>query len=339
MALTRSPLRPLIALAFILSAYPTLAQHRGSSLPAEVHGQVRIAKGGTPAQNVLVSLESFSGSLIGQVMTDRTGKFRFSGLIPDQYTVTVHAPGFIDIQQSVDLKTNATDYVYLQIVPDKSSTTAPTTKLNTALIDAKVFDTKVPAAARKEFDLGREALLNSKEIKKSVSHLEKATSIYPDFLEAHLLLGTAYMDAQQLDKAEHALRRVLEIKPDTTSALFALGEAYRQQKRYAEAEKFLQEGLKLDAHSWQGRYMLGRIYFEKGEIAKAGQQVGRAIQLKTDFADAHLLAGNILLRARQPENAVAEFEEYLRLAPQGEFSQQSREIVQKLKRAMAEQKR
>ncbi len=74
MALTRSPLRPLLALAFILSAYPALAQHRGNSLPAEVHGQVRIAKGGTPAQNVLVSLESFSGSLIGQVMTDRTGK-------------------------------------------------------------------------------------------------------------------------------------------------------------------------------------------------------------------------------------------------------------------------
>jgi len=48
-----------------------------------------------------------------------------------------------------------------------------------------------------------------------------------------------------------------------------------------------------------------------------------------------LLAANIWLHARQAENAIVEFEEYLRLEPKGEFSEQAKETVRKLRRALA----
>jgi tetratricopeptide (TPR) repeat protein len=294
-----------------------------------------MAVGGQPAENVLVRLESFVGSMIGQVMTDRTGKFRFAGLARDQYIVTIHAPGFKDAQQQIDLQTNFSEYVLLQLVPDKSSFSRPSAE-SAALV---VINAKVPAEAQKEFEQGQSELLDHKNVQASLIHLEKAIELYPNFFEAQMLLGTAYMDAQQWDKAARTLHTALAINGRAAPALFALGEVYRRQKKYAEAERALQDGLKLDERSAQGHFTLGRVYWDEGDFVKAGPQIGRALILKPDYAEAHLLAGNILLRAHQPENSLAEFEEYVRLAPNGEFAAQARQVAQRLRQALAEKKR
>src|SRR5581483_3577580 len=255
-------------------------------IPGEISGQVRFAADRAPAEHVFVRLETFGGAFIAQAQTDRTGKFRFSGLALGLYTVTVRHPGFDEVQQQVDLQTTPTANLFIQLKPTKpdvardAETTAP------------LLDSRIPAEARREFEKGRAALIDHKKPSEGVAHLEKAISIYPDFVEAQLLLGTAWMDAQKWEKAEQALRRVLEINPKAAQALFALGEVYLRQERYAEAEKSLQEGLRLESNSWHGHFTLGRVYYGKGDLAKAGPEAGRAIQLKPDYADAHLLAGN-----------------------------------------------
>lgn len=299
--------------------------------PVEIVGQVRFSRGTAPAQLILVTLENFVGSLVEQVRTDRLGKFKFSGLPPAQYVVIVSAPGFAEVRQEVDTQTTRSAYVMLQLTPiqgEKSS----------QFIDAIIVDAKVPEIARNEYDKGRTALLKDSDAREGISHLEKAVSNYPAFLDAHLLLGTAYMDLGRWDNAERELRRTLEINPETASALFALGEVLLRNKRYKEAEQVLQSGLKLDSGSWQGRLALGRVYWASGDLAKAGPEVGRAIQIKPDLAEAHLLGGNILLRARQADQALAMFEEYLRLEPKGQFAAETRQVVEKIKKSLGEGK-
>jgi tetratricopeptide (TPR) repeat protein len=311
------------------------AQRSNAPISVEVHGQVRVAHGGSSAEDVLIRLESFSGGVVGELRTDRLGKFRFSGLAPGQYIVSARAPGFKDTQQQVDLQTTRSEYVQLQLVPDKPAPSSATTG------PPRLISANVPAEARKEFEKSEAMLLASgkkENFEEAVRHLDKAVSLYPNFFEAHLLLGTVYMDMQQWERAEEALHHAIEINSRSSNALFALGEVYRRQKKTAEAEKSLQEGLKLDDKSSQGHFTLGRVYWEKGDLAKAGPQVGRALQLKPDYAEAHLLAGNILLRARQPENALTEFEEYLRLAPQGEYAAETRKVAEKIKHALAAKK-
>lgn len=85
--------------------------------------------------------------------------------------------------------------------------------------------------------------------------------------------------------------------------------------------------------SWHGHFTMGRLYWDMGDVAKAGLAIGRTLKLKPDFAEGHLLAGNILLRINQQERAVTEYQEYLRLEPRGEFATQTRELVEKLKQA------
>ena len=138
------------------------------------------------------------------------------------------------------------------------------------------------------------------------------------------------MDSREWKKAEAAFKRAVELKPDSAAATLALGESYWRQKRYEEAEKTLLGGLKLDEKSWQGHFTLARLYLDQENIAKAGPALGRTMQLKPDFAPAHLLAGNILLKLNQQQRALAAFQEYLRLEPKGEFAPQARELVAQL---------
>ncbi|MDT7689538.1 MAG: hypothetical protein QOE46_2297 [Acidobacteriota bacterium] len=324
----------LPTLLTIASAEPAVAQ-RGAPLPMSrtISGQVRFVGGGTPAENIIVRLDGFSGGYIGEERTDRLGKFRFSGLAAAQYVVTVHMPGYQDIQRQVDLETNPTEYLQLQLAPDKVTAHAPSSAAT-----GRTADAGVPPDAQAELEKGRTALLDDKDIDKGIAHLEKAVGVYPKFYEAQLLLGTAYMDAGKWEQSEAALRRAHELNTKSGASLVALGEVYRHQRKYAEAEKVLNEGLALEDKSASGHFTLGRVYWDRGDFVKAGPQVGRALQLKPDYAEAHLLAGNILLRARQAENALVEFQEYLRLDPKGEFAVETRQLVEKIKKALAEKK-
>ncbi len=330
----RQPTLCIFAVIILVILAPAgWAQRDGPISSAEVHGQVRYAVGGAPAERILVRVERYGGGLAGQALTDRNGAFRFPGLEREQYTVTVRAPGFREAQQQINLKTSTSEYVVLQLTPDRDASERAVPALAPGVIDANT-----PLEAQKEFTLGRKALLEDKKIDEAHRHLEKAIRLYPNYLEAQLLLGAAFIETRDWRKAEVALRRAIEINSRAAQSYFALGEVYRQQERYREAEKVLLDGLKLDDRAWQGQFTLGRVYFALNEVAKAGESAGRALQIKPDLAEGYLLAGNILLRARKPENALPMFEEYLRLAPKGESAPETREIVTKIKRALSEKK-
>lgn len=338
--MSRTPVRPFIlSTSLVVNLFALALAQPGRpqpqrSLPAQVHGQVRFAAGAKPAERVLVRLDRTDGGVAGEATTDRTGKFRFANLAPAQYLVTARAPGYLDAQQRVDLLTSSSEYVQLQLVADRGAPEAATPA-------GTVSAASVPAEARREFEAGRALLLGEakrENLDAGVRHLERAVALHPGYTEAHLLLGTGYMDLKQLDRAEAALRRAAAASPKPPAALFALGELHRQRREYDEAVRVLREGLALDDGSAEGHFTLGRVYFERNDIARAGPEVGRALRLKPDFAEAHLLAGNILLRARQAENALAEYEEYLRLAPAGEYAAQAREMARKIRQALAEKK-
>lgn len=287
----------------------------------EVSGQVNLGGDVKVARDLPVRLERFSGGVIDQVNTDARGRFRFANLQRGYYKVIINAPGYAPAQQEADLTLLVKTYMVF--------TLAPAEKDAARHGSSEVIDARVPPNARDEYVRGRDALAHRNHAE-AITHFQKATSIYPQFFDAQLLLGTAYMDLREWQSAETAMDRALEIKPDNASALLALGEIYWRQKRIAEAERTLLDGLKLDENNWHGQFTLARLYWEAGDAMKAGPHVGRTLQLKPDLAEAHLLAGNILLRIGQQQRAEIEYEEYLRLAPKGEFAAEARSLIEKL---------
>lgn len=289
----------------------------------EVSGEVRDAETGKMAVRIPVRLERFGGGIVDQIDTDGNGRFRFPNLQRGYYRVVVNARGFRPAQQDADLQVVFRAHLLFEIAPDNSRNTSRVG----ALTD--VIDAQVPSDAREEFDRARAAAAK-KDRRTAIEHLKKATALYPRYFAAQLLLATTFMDDRAWNDAEQALLHALEAKPNDAAATISLGEVYWRQKRYADAEKTLLEGLKLDENSWHGYFSLARLYYEQKQTMKAAPAIGRTLQLKPEFAEAHLLAGNILLNMNQRERAIVEYQEYLRLAPKGEFATEARNLVQKL---------
>jgi Tfp pilus assembly protein PilF len=321
------------ALTFALFAASSVAAQRerdtyttGPTL--EISGQVRLSELNAPAPDAQVSLERFSGGLVEQMATDRSGRFRFIGLATGNYTVRVSAHGYQTTQQTVDLRFVFKQYLLFELRRDESmSSPRPTSSL--------VIDARVPKEAGESVERGR-AELAKKNTAQAITHFQNALEIYPEYFDAQLLLSTTFMDLREWQKAETSLLKALNLKNDEPMVLLALGEVYWREKRYEEAEKLLVQGTKLDDESWHGHFTLARLYWDQKELMKAAPAVGRTLQLKPDFAEAHLLAGNILLQLNQQRRALVEYQEYLKLEPKGEFAQQTRELVDKLSKALLE---
>jgi tetratricopeptide (TPR) repeat protein len=322
-------------LLVLLSAVPAYAQRDRDTYNVgpqtfEVSGQVRLDNS-EAARGVPVRLERFGGGTIDQMDTDNRGRFRFANLQRGYYRVVINAPGFRPTQQEADLQVLFKAFLVFDLIPDESKNPR-----SIGMLD--VIDARVPAEAREEFVRGRSELSQSNP-SQAINHLERAISIYPDFFAARLLLGTAFMDMRNWQGAEEVFSGLLESNADEPSVQLGLGEVYWRQKRYAEAEKHLLNGLKLDEKSWHGHFTLARLYWAREDVMKAAPAVGRTLQLKPDFAEAHLLAGNILLRLGQQERALIEYQEYLRLDPKGEFSAPTRELSEKLMKVIQEQQK
>lgn len=324
---------PVLSLFWLTCSVVAAAQNTRYIPPTgvEINGQVRHVAGGAPIERALVRAEPVSGGLAGQTLTDTTGKFQLASLTPGIYNITVKAPGFKEYHQQIDLSTMTRQHLQVQLGAEPKNA-------ELANLPTKTLNAAIPAEAQKEYEAGRHDLFEARNILTGILHLEKAINLYPKYTDALLLLGTAYIDGQQWQKAEATLKKVLELEPKLATPYFTLGEAYRRQKKFNEAEKLLQEGLKLEPKSPQGHFNLGRVYFDKGDWQKAGPEIGQTLQLKPDFAEAYVVAGNLFLRTRQAEKALQMFEEYLRLEPKGPLASQTKEMAEKIKKALAEKK-
>jgi len=321
-----------LALAVMLAPVSVYAQrdrdtYNPNNQTFEISGQVNLAGGNSPLADVPVRLERFSGGIVDQMSTDSRGRFRFTNVGRGYYKAIINMPGFGPAQQDADLTLLFRAYLVFTL------TKIDTTPAN-ALLTTDVIDARIPASAREEYSRGRKALAKNSQ-RDAVTHLQKALALYSQFFEAQLLLSTAFMDLREWAQAETSLTQALALKPDNAAATLALGEVYWRQKRTADAEKTLLEGLKLDDKNWHGHFTLGRLYWENGDVMKAAPEIGRTIQLKPDFAEAHLMAGNILLRLKQSERALSEYQEYLRLAPKGEYSTEARQLVTQLQKLVS----
>jgi tetratricopeptide (TPR) repeat protein len=293
----------------------------------EISGQVR-STDNKVIENVMVKLDNQSGALVDQMTTDSMGRFRFTRLRQGQYRVSASGAGVISPVQTVDLsRSTPRVHIFIQLVPEQPTFgSRPPPRVG-------VVDARVPPEARAAFEKGRVAV-SEKKSNAAISYFKKAIEIYPDFHDAHLSLGQLYMDASEWEKAEVSLRQAVKTNPKSVTAMVSLGEVYRRLKKYSDGEQVLAEALKIDNESWESNFTLGRIYWELKDIVKAGRYVGRAIQLQPNVAESHLLAGNIFVRAGLPAQALVEYEEYLRLAPQGEFAAQAQALVEKLKKSL-----
>jgi Tfp pilus assembly protein PilF len=327
----------------VLQAQPG-RDSRATTQPAgRINGRVRLP-GGQPAAEILVSCDAWSGGMVGQVRTDGGGRFHIDSLGPAQFTVSIRQPGFLPYSETVELQTTSMADLQITLKPDPNAPAGLASVISA-----------VPPPAQKEYELAEAALAKGtaakgkkEDIAEAVRHYEQSLTLYPQFLNAQLKMGTAYMELGEWDKAEEALKKTIAMDAKAANAYFALGEVYLRQKKDEEAEKVLVQGLQIEDRSANGHFALTRAYYSmatkikddaqaRPHLEKAYEQIKKTIELDPNLALAHLMKGNIYFRVRRAADAQHEYEEYLRLDPKGSFADQTRTRVEQIKKALESQ--
>jgi len=141
------------------------------------------------------------------------------------------------------------------------------------------------------------------------------------------ITGNAHAAADDLD----ALARAARQRPDDADAQLAYATALMEDRQLADALRAFDDAARLDPANPVPKAYGGWIVFLAGLPDEALTRLDAAVAADPDYPDARFFRGMVLLRGRQDETAaLAEFREYLRLAPNGPERQQVQAVVDQL---------
>jgi tetratricopeptide (TPR) repeat protein len=109
------------------------------------------------------------------------------------------------------------------------------------------------------------------EYAKAAAQLENAVRISPEYAEARINLGAAYLRLGRNQEAVDQLEQALRIAPPSPLALSNLALAQHMISRNDEAIRNARESLRLDSGYLPAHYVLGMV------LARTGQSIPEAI--------------------------------------------------------------
>jgi tetratricopeptide (TPR) repeat protein len=308
-----------------------------SARPASIRGQVRL-QGNQPAPaGVMVSLEMVGGGPPSQTQTSDQGKFEFTQVYPAQYEIRIYAAGYEADPQMADVIGVPSAYLTFVLKP-KPSSKDPAIPPGGPGASISAVDVNAPDEARKDLESGRKLLSEGKKLDQSIEFFKKAIALYPQYSEAHFLIGVAYSSQKKWDDAEKSLQKAVDLNKGNGTAYVALGSVENEKRNYSEAAKYLTRAVEVVPQLADAHFELGRSEWGLGHWDVAEQHVARANQLRPASASQHILMGNILLRERNAEGALSEFNEALRLEPKGPMADATRQLVARIETALKEAK-
>jgi len=126
---------------------------------------------------------------------------------------------------------------------------------------------------------------------------------------AHLLENKKPEDALQ------AYRKASELTPNDPEPHLSAGLLYERQKEFSAAEAEYKQALALDAHSTEAAIGLTNLYMKSGRLGDAEPLLRRLAAERTDEAGIHLQLGRVLDAEGKRDDAIAELQTALKLAP------------------------
>jgi tetratricopeptide (TPR) repeat protein len=328
---------PVLLFCLLASSLQAQKPGVGGSHPAGgiIDVQVRYADGRPGPRGIHVRLESAEGGAEADLDTVDGGKCQFRQSTSGVFIVRIAEGNYKEVSARVELIANPMAYVTLNLIPLKNESKP---ELSVSPADAadsvSAKDLAIPEPARLEFSKGEEAL-RAKNVDESVKHFQKAIKLFDAYPQAYRMLGDALVEKQQWPEAETALKKSIDLQPGLAPAYFDLGALRNQTKNYAGAEEALKKGLELAPDATVGKYELAKTYWAMGRWQDAAPLAAETVKALPDLAAAHVLLANIRLKQRDAAGALHEYQEYLRIEPEGAMAPQVRDMVEKIQKALA----
>ena len=335
----RSRILAIVASVIVIWSAPSHAQNEN-----RLRGKVISDQGNGVAQ-VLVVLETGTGLLVGQTVTNNEGDFAFGGLLETSYYVVVREPAWIPVRERVDFAVapDATKLGVLQYV-NIALTARPGLRANAAGL---VFVQEVPAAARTAFEHGQRCSRESKG-GEAVAAYREAIAEFADYFDANYALAAELMKAGDQGEAIRALDRARQINPKDARVYAAFGSVLVAQRKYAVAAAAYGEASRLAPGDPQYLLMRATVLVDqatlldpgKSDSARARRELLDAAKHDLDRAyevsgrslsAVHLQRARMYERAGERRHAADALEAYLKQNPSAPNAAAIRESITKLR--------
>jgi Tfp pilus assembly protein PilF len=167
----------------------------------------------------------------------------------------------------------------------------------------------IPSKAVKEFERSQKAF-RSGDIRSSAQHLQKALQIYPDYIEAHNVLGLCFVHFGEYHKALAEHETALSIDPRVAQTHQDLALTLLLLDRPEKAETEARQAVDLDPQSVPARYVLGRSLVAQRHATPEALEMLH--QSEVAFPDASLVLAQIHFTWGQTDQVIADLRHYLR---------------------------
>jgi tetratricopeptide (TPR) repeat protein len=146
-------------------------------------------------------------------------------------------------------------------------------------------------------------------------------------------LGANYLAMQRWDDAIKQFQQVTEdiFYQNQADAHINLGLAYMGKGDYPKALSIMRKVVVDYPRDPRGRFFLGRLYFELEKNDLAIDDYKRALEINKEFYTAYYYLGLAYLKNKNNSAAETSFREVIRIAPDSEAGQLSREYMDTLK--------
>lgn len=173
-----------------------------------------------------------------------------------------------------------------------------------------------PKSERYRFDYGI-LLTNSNAPAAAVIRLEESIKEFPSSSRLWFALGFANFKLDKNEEAERALRKVIELDPKFAPAFAYLGLIRAKTGAYAEAISLYERALVADPKLAVVHHLIADTMLKQanadGKVIET--HLRRAAEMDPAFMPARLSLGKLFMRSQRWAEAVAEFEQVVKLDP------------------------
>jgi len=256
-----------------------------------------------------VQVLSQDGIRLAEAFSNREqGVADFDGFSSGIFELSISGPDVESTTQEFQIyPTEATHREFIR-VQMKSTAAANSTASPGSDPTVSAQDLSVPDKAREAFSKGMEAHARGDE-SEAQDDLEQALAIYPNYVRAHNNLGVLYLKAGLKIKAFVEFSKAVELDPKFAPGFVNLAKVSISDGNFAEAEPALKKAIEADPSALNAMRLLCQTEFQRQEYPQFLETQRHIHQLtrEPEYADLHLVAGEILVSQGKNQEASAEY--------------------------------
>ncbi len=152
----------------------------------------------------------------------------------------------------------------------------------------------------------------------AVRSLERFASEHPDSEAGRLLLVFGYLREEKYRQAKNLVASVVDQNPDHAYAHHLMGLSQLGLNELEGAVAEFERVVSLDPRFAESYFQLGSLQSKNRDTVEgARRNLEKALQLGLDRPEAHTRLGSVLIELGRQEEAIAELQKAVELAPQG----------------------